>query len=115
MPKKLISLIAFGFFVGIALLGATRQVRAQAPSTLYPSAAPLTQYLVPDKASEIELARSAAPASISAGAEVLVLTKDGYVTAVKGGNGLSVWWSEHGPSPLMIRSSGTPKSKPLTA
>jgi hypothetical protein len=85
MPKKLISLVAFVGFA--ALPGATRQVRAQAPSASYSAAAPLNQYLIPEKASEIELARSAAPASISDGAEVLVLTKDGYVTAVKGGNG----------------------------
>jgi hypothetical protein len=87
MPKKSISLIAFVCFVGVALPGAIRQVRAQAPSAPYPAAAPLNHYLIPEKASEIELARSAAPASISDGAEVLVLTKDGYVPAVKGGNG----------------------------
>jgi hypothetical protein len=87
MPKKLISLVALVCFVGSALPGATWQVRAQAPSAPYPTPAPLNQYLIPDKASEIELARSAAPASISDRAEVLVLTKDGYVTAVNGGNG----------------------------
>jgi hypothetical protein len=87
MPKKLISLVASLCFVGVALPSATRQVRAQAPSALYPAAAPLNQYLIAEKASEIELARSAAPPSISGGAEVLVLTQDGYVTAVKGGNG----------------------------
>jgi hypothetical protein len=87
MSKKLISLVAFMCLVGVALAGATRQVRAQAPSASYPAAAPLNQYLIPAKDSEIELARSAAPASISGGAEVLVLGPDGYETAVKGGNG----------------------------
>ena len=87
MPKKMISLMAFVCFVGVALPGATRQVRAQVSSAPYPAAAPLDQYFIPEKASEIKLARSAAPSSISDGAEVLVLTKDGYVTAVKGGNG----------------------------
>ena len=87
MPKMWISLVAFGCFVGVVLPGATRQVRAQVPSASYPAAAPLDQYLIPDKASEIALARSAAPASISDGAEVLVLTRDGYVTGVHGGNG----------------------------
>jgi hypothetical protein len=87
MPKNLISLVVLGCFVGVALPGATRQVLAQAPSARYPAAAQLDQYVIPEKSSEIELARSAAPASISGGAEVLVLTKDGYVTAVKGGNG----------------------------
>ena len=87
MPKKMISLMSFVCFVGVALPGATRQVRAQVSSAPYPAAASLDQYFIPEKASEIKLARSAAPSSISDGAEVLVLTKDGYVTAVKGGNG----------------------------
>jgi hypothetical protein len=51
------------------------------------AAAPLSEYSVPADASEIELARSAAPASIAGEAEVLVLGRDGYTTAVKGGNG----------------------------
>ena len=86
MPKRLIRLVAFVGFVGVGLVGAARQVRAQAAAS-YAVMAPLGQYLISEKASEIELARSAAPASISDGADVLVLTKDGYVTAVKGGNG----------------------------
>jgi hypothetical protein len=49
--------------------------------------APLGQYLIPDEKSEIALARSAAPASISDGAEVMVLGRTGYRTAVKGSNG----------------------------
>jgi hypothetical protein len=49
--------------------------------------APLDQYLVPDQNSEIALARSAAPASISDAAEVMVLGRQGYATAVKGSNG----------------------------
>ena len=42
---------------------------------------------MPDKDSEIALARSAAPKSISDGAEVMVLGSEGYTTAVKGRNG----------------------------
>jgi hypothetical protein len=53
----------------------------------YPGMAPLSQYLMPDPAAEIALARSAAPASISGQATVLVLQAHGYVTAVKGKNG----------------------------
>ncbi len=49
--------------------------------------APLDQYLIPDVNAEIALARSAAPASISDQAEVMVLERDGYATAVKGSNG----------------------------
>jgi len=49
--------------------------------------APLDQYLMPDRDSEIALARSAAPKSISDGAEVMVLGPKGYTTAVQGTNG----------------------------
>ena len=49
--------------------------------------APLDQYLIPDEKAEIALARSSAPASISDAAEVMVLRRDGYATAVKGSNG----------------------------
>jgi hypothetical protein len=79
--------LALLFLVGIVLPGAIPQARAQATSPSYPAAAPMNQYFITDKASEIELARSAAPASIAGGAEVLVLAQDGYVSAAKGGNG----------------------------
>lgn len=48
--------------------------------------APIDAYLL-DRTAEINLARSAAPASISKDATVLVLTRTGYETAVKGTNG----------------------------
>jgi len=60
------------------------QARAQAKKAPYPAMAPLNQYLMPDEKSEIALARSAAPASISDGCEVMVLGRTGYRTAVKG-------------------------------
>ena len=53
----------------------------------YPAMAPMAQYRIPARDDEIALARSAAPPSISADAEVLVLGDRGYVTAVKGKNG----------------------------
>lgn len=53
----------------------------------YPAMAPIGEYLMASKTQEIALARSAAPASISAHAEVLVLGKHGYHIAVKGSNG----------------------------
>jgi hypothetical protein len=56
------------------------------PENRYPVMAPVDQYLIPDKNSEIALARSGAPKSISGEAEVMVLERDGYTTAVKGTN-----------------------------
>ena len=49
--------------------------------------APLDQYLMADENAEIALARSAAPASISGNAEVMVLGPKGYTTVAKGSNG----------------------------
>ncbi len=70
-------LIAFAF-LGVTL---------QAQKVSYPAMAPIAQYLMADEKAEIALARSAAPASVSGGAEVTVLGRTGYKTAVKGSNG----------------------------
>jgi len=59
----------------------------QTKPTPYPTMAPVDQYRTADVQQEIALARSAAPASISADAEVLVLGSRGYESAVKGHNG----------------------------
>jgi hypothetical protein len=67
--------------------GAAIKANAQAEKALYPAMAPLDQYLIPNKDSEIALARSAAPASIANEADVMVLGRNGYITAVKGSNG----------------------------
>lgn len=78
--------------VGLTLLASTllpgvmQCARGQAKKDPYPAMAPLSQYLMPESA-EIAMARSAAPASISDGAEVMVLSRSGYATAVKGTNG----------------------------
>jgi hypothetical protein len=81
------NLIALAFLVQVVIPGATSRARAQAEKAPYPAMAPLDRYLMPDEKSEIALARSAAPASISDGAEVMVLGRTGYRTAVKGRNG----------------------------
>jgi hypothetical protein len=62
---------------------------AQAGKAAYPAMAPLDQYLISDEKAEIALARSAAPSTIAEGAEVMVLRRDGYQTAVKGTNGFT--------------------------
>jgi hypothetical protein len=61
--------------------------QAQQPKTPYPRIAPIDQYLIADQNAEIALARSAAPASISGDATIVVLKQRGYETAVKGKNG----------------------------
>lgn len=74
--------------IAVCLFIAVLPARAQHHIGTYPRMAPLSQYLM-DRSAEIALARSAAPASISKDASVLVLTRDGYVTAVNGKNGFT--------------------------
>src|SRR5579862_5227264 len=64
---------------------AMAQDATTAPS--YTKMAPVEQYLMADREAEITLARTAAPESISRDAEVLVLGRHGFDTAVKGKNG----------------------------
>ena len=82
-------IIALGAALLAAATMATTPARAQAASTLYPKEAPIAQYMMPDRQSEIDLARTAAPKSISSHATVWVLGPNGYETAVEGTNGFT--------------------------
>jgi hypothetical protein len=74
---------------GLALLlGTIGPAAAQErEKTSSQSRAPVEQYRMASRSEEIALARSAAPASISSDAAILVLGDHGYETAVKGKNG----------------------------
>ncbi|HEY1807495.1 MAG TPA: hypothetical protein VGG42_02980 [Acidobacteriaceae bacterium] len=77
-------------FVMIALLvvlGSVHPAMAQDAAATYTKMAPVDQYLMADREAEIALARSAAPESISRDAEIQVLARHGFQTAVKGKNG----------------------------
>jgi hypothetical protein len=87
MRKNHVKVIGVAILVLVGLQGATWQAQAQAEKAAYPAMAPVNEYLMADENSEIALARSAAPASISDGAEVMVLGRNGYTTAAKGTNG----------------------------
>ena len=87
MKRQIFRMIKAESFALVVLLGVAWQAQGQDAKTLYPSMAPLEQYLIADRNAEIALARSAAPESISHDAEVLVLGRHGYETAVKGKNG----------------------------
>ncbi|HYM77121.1 MAG TPA: hypothetical protein VE377_14200 [Candidatus Dormibacteraeota bacterium] len=76
----------------LASLGLANQAMAQDAAKPYPNKVPtkmaaIDQYLMADRAAEIALARSAAPESIARDAEVQVLGRHGFETAVKGKNG----------------------------
>jgi hypothetical protein len=68
----------------IAMGGAVSSAAAQTDT--YPRMAAIGQYQMEESA-EIQLARSAAPNSISGDATILVLRRQGYETAVQGKNG----------------------------
>lgn len=87
MSKNYAAIIVLASAFLIISVGADDRAVAQAEKTAYPAMAPLDHYLISDPQAEIALARSAAPSSISNGAEVMVLGRDGYTTAVKGTNG----------------------------
>ncbi|MDQ2890315.1 MAG: hypothetical protein M3R65_07130 [Gemmatimonadota bacterium] len=74
MPRRVVT------FAGLALL-AVQPTRAQAPD--------LAPYLMGDRAAEVALARTAAPANVSDSATVLVLTRTGFVKAADGTNGFT--------------------------
>jgi hypothetical protein len=75
-----------GLLLGLCLAG-SGGMRLSAAEAAGPQAmAPLEKYLMP-AAEEIALARSAAPPSISANAEIRVLTRTGYTIAAQGSNG----------------------------
>jgi hypothetical protein len=78
--------VSVGVFGLILQLGANGVAAANGKDP-YPSMAPVAQYRMGSRSEEIALARSAAPASISNDAEILVLGETGYETAVKGKNG----------------------------
>jgi len=82
--RKSLGIVGSAFLAGLSWSG---PAQSEAPKTGYPQMAPAEQYRIASREDEIALARSAAPPSISADAEVLVLGSRGYETAVKGKNG----------------------------
>ncbi|MGF6710289.1 hypothetical protein QFZ41_001253 [Luteibacter sp. W1I16] len=87
--KRTIGVMSFAF---LAVSGMSQQAMAQGTQKAgatapYPEMAPVDQYLMANRDDEIALARSAAPASVSRDATVLVLGRKGYETAIEGKNG----------------------------
>jgi len=82
----LISLFRLAVVLLLAVTALPFVARAAASEGLA-TRGPIGPYLMPDRQAEVALARSAAPPSIAANAEVLVLTSHGFETAAKGTNG----------------------------
>lgn len=85
--KKIGYITIKGIELLVALGMAYQAIAQDAATTSYPKMAPIEQYLMTDQAAEIALARSAVPESIARDAEVQVLARHGFETAVKGTNG----------------------------
>ena len=93
----------------------------------YSAMAPIDRYLM-NRAAEITLAKSAAPPSIADKATVLVLTRQGYETAIKGNNGFvcaverswmaqyefSQFWNPHMRGPLCYNPAAVRSILPYT-
>ena len=91
MPPCVVREIGWERLGLVALIAAAASIpseraTAQDGSSPYPSMAPIAQYRM-DRDAEIALARTAAPASISRDAEILVLGEKNFEVAVKGTNG----------------------------
>jgi hypothetical protein len=71
----------------LVALGTASHATSQEAAAAYSQMAPADRYLMADRDAEIALAQSAAPESIARDAEVLVLGRHGFETAVKGKNG----------------------------
>src|SRR5260370_10147772 len=85
MKRETVKMMA-SWALALALsLSTARNAQAQDAKNPYPSMAPIEKYLM-DRDTEIALARSAAPSSISRDATVVILGKNGYETAAEGQN-----------------------------
>jgi hypothetical protein len=83
----------------------------QVQGTPYAAMAPLDQYWMWDENSEIALARSAAPPSISRDATVLALDKSGYEIAAEGKNGFTCLVERSWMSPFDSPEFWNPKMR----
>lgn len=111
MSRNTFAVIANLIFIVSVVSAGSRPACAQDAKARYPTMAPLDQYLMADRNAEIELARSAAPQSISANAMVLVLEKSGYKMAVKGKSGFTCMVERSWMSPFDRPEFWNPKMR----
>jgi hypothetical protein len=128
IARNIIRALLFSVLFVAVVAGVSMPAHPQEAAASYANMAPVDQYLMADRNAEIALARSAAPASISADAEVLVLGRHGYETAVKGKNGFTClverswmspfdfpqFWNPKMRGPLCFNPAGVRSILPLT-
>src|SRR5262252_3396883 len=111
MCGKRVVAMSVKFIATVVVLGAAWYAIAQDAQAAYPSMAPLDQYLMEDRNSEIALARSAAPEAISRDAEVMVLGRHGYETAIQGENAFVCIVERSWTAPADDPDFGNPKGR----
>jgi hypothetical protein len=107
--------IGWGAVVSVAIFGAAwliqaQDTKAQDTESPYPTMAPIEQYRM-DRDTEIALARTAAPPSISRDAEILVLGQRNFETAVQGKNGFVCAVGRAFAGPLTNPEFWSPKNR----
>jgi hypothetical protein len=115
MLQKTGHAIAWGNVALIAVFSAAwpvhaQDTQAQDTKSPYPGMAPIAQYRM-DRDAEIALARTAAPASISRDAEVLVLGQKNFEVAVQGKNGFVCLVGRAFAGPLTNPEFWNPKNR----
>ena len=100
MNTKILDALALATSMFIVVSFSPGPAQAQEAKAPYSAMAPLDQYLITDQDAEIALAKSAAPPALSSDANVLVLAKDGYHTAIEGKNGFTCLVERSWMSPL---------------
>lgn len=100
MNTRIVTAITLVMSYLILGIGVSRPAHAEDAKALYPTMAPIDRYLIADRDAEIALAKSAAPTAISSDAEILVMGKDGYRTAIEGKNGFTCLVERSWMSPI---------------
>ncbi len=109
MKRNAFRRIMFSGITLIVVLSMAWQQQARGATLLYPSMARIDQYLIANQTAEIALARSAAPAAISADATILVLGRHGYQTVNEGKNGFTCLVERGWMSPFDATQFWNPK------
>jgi len=111
LTRNIMKAIIFAILFLTVLVSTSLGGRAQETAASYSKMAPIDQYLIADRNGEIAMARSSAPPSISADAEVMVLGRRGYETAVKGKNGFVCLVERSWMSPFDFPQFWNPKMR----
>jgi len=109
--RNITKAISFAALLVTALASLSRPARSQEAAARYSKMAAVDQYIMTDRSAEIAMARRAAPPSISADAEVMVLGRHGYETVVKGKNGFVCLVERSWMSPFDFAQFWNPKMR----